>query len=146
MTEASTHLGRFSCRLTDMPREGYRGTVVPRILSLRIVAALWISAHLGSLAAVVLALALNVNVCGCPQGVGASCPMHQHQTTRKTGCGMESTTGRAPSLVTGVLTLVGLLPASTAWARPQPARTLSLGLPPLSLQSLSGPDAPPPRA
>jgi hypothetical protein len=90
-----------------------RGALAP-------VAALWLSCQIGTVALAPVALWVSAAdphaaECTCGHGADMMCPMHHHTPTGNgnSRCAMEATNGPGAAVLTTIVGVAGLLPAST---------------------------------
>jgi hypothetical protein len=110
------------------------------------IAAAWLVCQTATLTLVPVLLEVSLAECVCPQGGGATCPMHHKTAAGSKVCVMRSAGTSVPAILNALFSVAGLLPTS-----PRPIAPVSTpGAVPNERSILTGrpssPDPPPPRA
>ena len=117
---------------------------------LEVIAAVWLSCQLGTVALVPIALWMNPDghaaACTCTHGADATCPMHHKSAPAGSKvCAMQSASHH-PLVVTSLFSAAGLIPGSTGFAEPTPSTDITIDIRPITTARPIPPEPPPPRA
>src|SRR5438105_10204717 len=98
---------------------------------LGVVAAVWLSCQLGTVALTPIAFWVNASdgdaACACTNGADAICPMHHKSAPAGSKvCVMQSASNHA-LLLTSLFSVAGLMPRSTAFAEPTQSTRVTVG-------------------
>ena len=115
---------------------------------LRTLAVAWIACQAAAVSSPMMlvsdAFGIDQAIC-CPGlGPGQVCPMHHHTTGDRSTCKMESACAHHDAALLTILA-VGVLPATSAAARPGSAPAAFSTIAPSTISRAAVPDLPPPR-
>jgi hypothetical protein len=117
-----------------------------------VLAIVWLLSHAFVLGAAPVRLCLELSsrgadsVCTCSHGDGQECPMHHRAATPSSGCACRSTTDVATAALGSLLGPVALTSVSSEFDHFPRKGDLVVSALTFALDTITVPDAPPPRA